>query len=409
MKGGLKGIISPIVGLMFSAVGVSILGTVLILDLRSTGGSSFMVGLMFSSFYAGYVLGAFKLEPFIRRVGSIRSFSAFAAGMAAIALIHGLVRDPYLWIVLRFVYGLCNAATFIVVESWLLSLSSVKTRGQVLSIYMFSFYAAQAFGQYSIGFMGGEMLLPYMIVGICSSLAVIPISSTKSTTPEFSDSEVLGVSELYKISPSAFWGCLCSGFILSVVYGLLPMTIQDYGFSKKEIAQLMTIVILGGTLLQFPLGKLSDYINRRILLVCLYFLAGVVALGMMYMVTVSYIIFASLLFVFGGITFALYPISINTACDRVDTSQLVSATAALLVFYSIGSTLGPLIAPAVLDVIGLKSALFVYFIIVCGFAIGTILFSSRKRELLPSSEQESFSPVSRTTPIAMELDPRSEE
>lgn len=405
----LANILSPIAGLALSAIGVSMLGTVLALDLRSTGSSPFMVGLLFSAFYGGYVLGAFKLEGYIKRVGSIRAFSTFAASMAAITLLHGLIREPFVWVLLRFVYGLCNAATFIVIESWLLSLSSVNNRGQVLAIYMLSLYAAHTFGQYLIGFMGGDLLLPYMIVGILSASALIPISSTRARTPEYSDSKVLGIGALYKISPSAFWGCLFSGFILSGVYGLLPVTIHDYGFTKKEISLLMAAVMLGGTLLQMPLGKLSDVINRRIVLISLYLLTIAVTFGLIYAVQANFFLFACLLFLFGGITFALYPISINSACDHVDPSQLVSATAGLLVFYSIGCVFGTLVAPAISDVMQTNDGLFYYFIATGVLAVVSILVASRKRSLLSSSEQEAFAPVTRTTPIAMELDPRSED
>lgn len=155
------------------------------------------------------------------------------------------------------------AGLFITIESWLLVKSEKGTRGQVLSLYMISFYAAQALGQFLLSAGDLKGIVPFILAALLSSLSVVPLAMTRTATPHFEEPSALNFFQLYRISPVGIFGCFCSGLIMGAIYGLLPLYISQIQPETETIALLMGATIFGGMLLQYPVGKLSDALDRR--------------------------------------------------------------------------------------------------------------------------------------------------
>lgn len=401
----LKKTYSPLISLFIFTLGSALCITLGTIRLHNENASTLIIGLMSTAYYLGLVLGSFRIERFIVRVGHIRAFAAFAPTLAVTSLIQGLIMNAPLWIILRLIAGFTTAGLFIVIESWLLIESTINTRGRILAIYMVALYAAQAFGQLLINTASTGTITLFAIVSMLASASVIPLAMTSTSTPEFSEPSTLSFKALYRISPTGVIGCFCAGLVLSAIYGLIPLYVAQSGQDISYVAHLMFFTICGGMALQYPVGRLSDTLERRVVLILLAFIAVLLCAAIIATFGHAYLT-PALFFLFGGCTFTLYPISISHACDSLQPDDIVASTQGLLLSYSVGATVGPAIAPAFMGTLG-RDGLFIYFIFITLFM--TVFFSWRKTQQSSPTAEDPFVPIPHTTPILAELDPRSEE
>ncbi|MDF2868423.1 MAG: superfamily transporter [Gammaproteobacteria bacterium] len=402
----LRSTLTPLISLIIIILGSSLMTTLLTVKLSHLGVSNLMIGGMSAAFYGGLVLGSFKIEPFIARVGHIRAYAAFASTLAVVSILHGLWLNVWVWLILRLVAGYSIAGLFVVIESWLLERSTVQTRGQVLALYMTALYAGQAAGQLLLNVSDINTLVPFCLITLLCSLSIIPLSITYVKSPALGEPSVLNFLKLYKISPTGVIGSFSSGLVLGAVYGLLPLAMSQFGYSLKEIGWFMGLTILGGTVLQYPIGHVSDRLDRRYVLMIVYWLTLGTSLSLLLLGGSLKFLFAILTFTLGGFAFVLYPLAISHACDYLTPKDIVAATGGLLLAYGIGATLGPLIAPVFMHVLGPRG-LFVYFILVAGVMATFIYWRSKVKPSVPLAEQQDFVIATSTTPILNELDPRA--
>tara|TARA_Y100000588_G_C14268348_1_gene931047 strand:+ start:2522 stop:3817 length:1296 start_codon:yes stop_codon:yes gene_type:complete len=398
--------LAPLVSLFIFVLGAGFFSTLLALAMTTHGASPIMIGSLTGFYYAGLVLGSLRIDRLITRVGHIRAFSAFSSMLAVICLLHGLIYNEWLWIALRFLAGFASAGLFIVIESWLLCKSSQVNRGQVLALYMVTFYAAQSLGQFFLNMGSPTSILLFAITSMLCSLSIIPLSMTYVRSPQFDEPASMGFKRLIDISPSGMLGCFSAGLIMGSIYGLMPSYLHDLFQSNAAVANYMFAIIMGGMLLQFPVGKVSDIFERRLVLILLASMTIAIGLVFIFITPHPGLLFFVLMALLGGITFTLYPISITHACESLQTDELVAGTQGLLLTYSIGAMLGPMIAPAFIGFLGHKG-LFAFFIFICAVAIPLITLRKVQKAALP--QEESFVAMPQTTPIILELDPRSED
>lgn len=199
------------------------------------------------------------------------------------------------------------------------------------------------------------------------SLSIIPLSMSYVASPKFDKSSTLSLRALARISASGLIGCLSSGLIMGGLYAFMPTYLSDLFHDKAEVAKYMFAIIFGGMLLQYPVGKLSDVIERGSVLIMLSVGTIVVSILLMFGHPSLWFVF-SLMLLFGGLTFTLYPISISHACDLLDPRDIVAGTQSLLLAYSLGAMIGPFIASVYMHTFGSRG-LFMYFSSICGFIV----------------------------------------
>ncbi|MDF1678710.1 MAG: MFS transporter [Legionellaceae bacterium] len=404
MLDAIKKAFSPLLGLFIFALCSGFFLTLLSLAMHAHDESPLLIGTMSGVFYAGLVCGSFQLEPFIVRVGHIRAFSAFASGLAVISLLHGIFYHMPLWLLLRFLTGFGTAGIFIVIESWLLANSTDTTRGRIVSLYMITFYASEALGQLLINLGGPNELLLYGVAAMLCSLSIMPLTITRAPIPQLTESTSMKLSTLYKKTTSALFGCFLAGMILSAAYGLFPIVFSEIYHDTSKVSVLMFGLILGGMLLQYPVGKCSDLFDRRLVVIIISICA--ICASTVLMKNMESYLYALILMTFlGGFATTIYPICISYACDKLDAREILSGIRGLLLAYSLGSTLGPFIAPLFMH--GTHEIyLFVYFI--STFALTALLFIWQKMRKESPPQEEPFQLMRHTTPVITEGDPRSD-
>ncbi len=398
--------VAPLSGMFIFALASGYLMTLIPLRINATDGNDFMAGLMGTVYYLGLLAGSYRSENIVSRVGHIRSFSCFMALLCASVLSLALSENTSVWLLLRFINGMAVAGIFVVVESWLLCESDSSNRGRVLSFYMVSLYGANAIGQLFVGFLDSSSLTPFILIGILLSVSIFPPAMTRIPTPEIQEASSLGFRKLYELTPSGVLGCFAGGLVLGGLYSMLPIYLADQsGSDDHTVALFLAVTMIGGMALQFPVGYLSDIIDRRKMLIAVALAGCVVCFGLILTPENSWLNFP-LLFLFGGATFTLYPLAISHGCDHMHPDDIVAGTQGLLLAYSFGACIGPVMASLFMGHI--PEGLMLYFIAIMSITGIFFLIRMAYRPAIYSSDEQPFVPVPRTTPIVAQIDPRSE-
>ena len=361
-----------LLGVGLLVVGVGLLFSVLGLRAGLADFSSITLGLVTSAYFVGFVLGTFACPVVIRKVGHIRAFAAMASLASTMPILHAFWIDPWFWGLLRLITGVCMVGLYIVIESWLNALAPNALRGRLFAVYMAVNFGALALGQWLI--LVGDRLgfVPFALVSVMFSFALLPITMTEVDEPEPVDAPKFSLRSLYEASPMGMAGALTSGLMTGAFYGMSAAFGKSVGFSDAGVASFMAAAILGGAVFQWPVGNYSDRHDRRIVLlwVCI---VGACVTGLCFFVaryaadSVDALIPLALLF--GGLIFSIYGLSVAHVNDVIDSSRLVEFTGGLLLLHGVGAAIGPVLAGALMDVAGPSTLMLFYAAVMAAMAL----------------------------------------
>jgi MFS family permease len=406
MGSSLRSSFSLLLGMSILLMGSGLIGTLLGLRAVSEGFSELAIGVVMSAFFVGYIVGSWMIPALIARVGHIRTFAALAALSAVAALAHALWIDPVVWWVLRLVNGISLLGSYMVIESWL-NEQVVEKRGQVFAIYMMTSLLALGIGQYLLLIYGPEAIQSFMLVAMLFALGLVPIALTPVTQPVPIRTVGLPLRELFRRAPVGTVGAGVSGLITGAFWGLAAVFAREIGLSDAGVATFLSAAIFGGAMLQYPIGHASDRRDRRKALIVVAGLAAVGSVALFFAIGQSTALIVVLAVLWGGFAFTLYALSVAQTYDRLDASEALEATRGLLLMNGIGSATGPLLAGLILYLAG-ASALPLAFVAILTLFIVFVLLQLRREEPTPQPEMTEFVPLTRTSTVAAEIDPRTE-
>jgi MFS family permease len=407
MLQALKTVASLLLGAGILILGNGLVGIVLPVRMSLEHVPTEFSGLVMSAYYGGLVCGCLWGQGVIARVGHIRAFAAFAAGVAATTLVFPLWFDPIAWALLRIIVGFLMAGLFFTIESWLNLRSSKKNRGQILSLYMVTNYLASMLGQFLVNVWSVKGLELFCLGAMLLCLSLVPVVLTKVAGPETDHTARLSIARLFRISPLGVVTSLGAGLVSGAFYGMGAVFGAGVGMSILAISVFMGVALLGGLLMQWPIGLLSDKYDRRtVLLWVLLAMATTCLLAYALSGTPHAIAYLMILIgIFGGAAATVYPLAVAHAFDYVEREQMVAASAGMLLAWSIGATAGPLLASLVMSRGG-DWALFLYLAGVSGLLAVFTRYRMGRRAALPSADQSKFAPRAEGS-VAGELDPRA--
>lgn len=302
------------------------------------------IGLLGSSYYLGFALGCVGGGRLIQRAGHIRAFSAFASIASVAALLHSLTVEPAIWWCLRLVTGFCFAGLYLIIESWLNERASNKNRGLIMGIYTMITLLVNVVGQMLFTLGNPKSFSLFATVSILISLAVVPVALTASTPPAPLGQARLRPIALYRCSPVGIVGVFLAGVATGAFWSLGPTYVIALGADTSGIAIFMSIGVLGGALVQWPLGRFSDTLDRRLVVIAAS-LAGAVAALILSMLHLEERLFRSILAaIFGGSALPLYAICAAHAFDHTAPENTVETSSGLLLANGLGAIAGPLAA-----------------------------------------------------------------
>ncbi|MBC4019115.1 MFS transporter [Siccirubricoccus deserti] len=384
------------------------LGTAVSLRLEAAELPRPVIGFVMSAYFAGLTLGSLLAYRVVLRVGHIRAFTAFASVVSAVTLLYPLLPPPLAWVPLRLAEGFCMAGIFICVESWLNDHAGPASRGRILAAYMICLYLGQASGQVLLALdWSNDGMRVFLLVSVLISVAVLPVALTRMPPPALPEVASFPARRLWVASPLGVVGTVASGLVLGSVYALGPVFARDAaGFEAQGAALFMGVLITGGVLLQWPLGRLSDAFDRRRVIVATLALLVVAALLVASAAEGGGVALLGSAAFFGGVAFALYPLCAAHTNDHLARDERVAASGGLVLAYSSGATAGPLLTSAVMMALG-GWGLFLFAALVGLLGLVFAAWRLFARAPVPAERQGAFQPLPGTTPTAAPLDPRT--
>lgn len=384
--------------------GTGFMTTLVSLRLEASGHRAPVIGAVATAYFLGLTIGSLRVGRIIARVGHIRTFSAVLSLLSASTLAYSLGQHAAWWGMLRLIDGLCVASVYVCLESWLNDRADPASRGSVLAAYMIALYGGQAVGQYLLN-LGGAEILPFVVAAMLISLASLPVTLTRMTGPAATEQAPLSIRRLYDASPLGFAGVGITGLMLGAFYALGAVYAQRMGLSVAATALFMSLVIAGGVALQWPLGWLSDRFDRRLVIVGA--LAGTALVSAAVAATpgwgVPLMAFGGL---FGGLSFALYPLCVAHTNDHLDAQERVGASGGLVLVYSAGAAAGPLTGSTAM-LVG-APGLFAWIGGCATIGLAFALWRLLRRPSVPGEQQQPYQILPRTTPMAAQLAPQAE-
>lgn len=398
---------SLLLGICLLLMGLALFSTALGVRAVTEGYNDTITGLVMSSYFVGFVVGSYLCPRLIRRIGPIRSYAALAAICAVATFLPTLLVHPLFWAALRFVVGTAMIGLYMVLESWLNATTPHDIRGRVFSVYMIVTLLAFALGQFLLLFDPHAQTIAFGIAALFFSLGLVPVTLTRQPEPKPVPVAVLHLRHLIQLSPLSLAGALIGGMTTSSFWALGAVFAKRIDLTGTSVVQFLAITILGGVMLQWPIGRLSDHIDRRLVLLVVAILAAVVAILGALVYAHSLHGLYGVMFVLGGLMFPLYSLSVAYLNDRVHTDDVLDASRGVLLTFGFGAMFGPILAGIAMTFFGPVGLFYYLVIVLCGFAVFAILHIIVS-EAVPEAERTSYLPVNRTSQAALELDPRLE-
>lgn len=378
--------------------GNGVQGTAIAIRGAQEGFSATLIGLMGTAYFIGFLIACLFITRLLRAVGHIRTFAALAAIAACGTLGLVLIVDPVAWIVIRFIVGFCFAGLFTTIESWINAGVENKTRGRILSVYRIIDIVAVTAGQFMLPLFGADGFVLFAVISIMITISLVPISLGDRSKPKPPETFKFDLAGMWLVSPLACIGCIAIGLTNSAFRLVGPLYAEAIGLPIASIATFMSAGIVGGAILQYPLGALSDRFDRRTVLSATS--AGAVLAGLFLALaagnsaTLNYIG----IFAFGAFALPLYSLSAAHANDHAQDQNYVMVAAGLMFFFSIGASIGPFVSSAVVEAFG-PAALFTYTSIIHAVLIVAAFMRMKARPAVPADKRGPFAMLLRTSPI----------
>ena len=375
------------------------------------------IGFMMSGYFVGYFLGAKYITNIISRVGHIRAFAAFASIASAAILAHSIFVNPLTWFFLRLFTGVSMVSIYTITESWLNDRSSNKNRGSVLSLYMLIIYASMGIGMFLLNFSSPQNFEPFILISLLMSMALIPILMSKRKAPTFKKIQGMSLRELYDTSPLGVFSAFNYGLVQAALFTMLAVYAASMNFSIFEISVVTFLLSISGAISQWPIGKLSDIFDRRLVLIYSTFAAaffGICAIfsaGQMYLpdgLASSKFWFYIFVILFAFVSLPMFAIILAYTNDYIPKEKFVVAGAGLQTAFGLGAMSGPFLCSMLMSFVGPNG--FWMFLIFFHAVIGFFgIYRMRVRAQVQENPDSSFTPMPESiTPAGMELNPQTE-
>lgn len=391
-------------------IGVGLLFSVMGIRANLSNFSSVTLGLVMSAYYVGFLVGSYFAPWLIRRIGHIRTFAALASMASTMPILHAIWVNPWFWGGLRLVTGLCVIGMYVVIESWLNSSTPSKHRGKVFGTYMIVCSVAGAVGQWLI-LVGDKMsFVPFALVAIVFSVALLPITLSPQDEPDVEAAPRFSLRRLFQVSPLGVVGVTGAGVLNGAFFGMGAAFAQGAGLSDTNVASFMGATLLGGALFQWPVGHYSDKHDRRLVLfwVCLVGAGVAVAAYLASTMVRESMIEESLIFLgvlLGGMIFTVYGLSVAYVNDLIPPQEVVETSTGLLLMYGVGAVLGPFLAGLVMSTTN-NAGFMLFLATVMGLLALYVLKRLPAGSPVPESAKADYVLSGQGSPSVIKLDPR---
>lgn len=393
-----------LLGVSCLTIGLGLLQTLIGLRASREGFPAIVIGLMMSGYFAGYLVASRIAPALIAHVGHLRTFAALAAAFAASTLIHAMAVHEVVWIVLRVVAGFCLAGVFVVTESWLNGRSTNTNRGSVLGAYSVLIFGGMALGQLLLNTASPSDFRLFSLVAVLAAGAVVPISLSRQPVGAAEQQPKVALRPILRSAPLSLVTAVATGLATGSLLTLGAVYARDAGLAIGQISILLSVTLLAGVAVQVPIGRLSDRIDRRVVIAVAAVVAtGAAATAGLLDVPEAVVLLVVLIAIHGACSLPMYSLALAHLQDRLLDEERTGAGGAIVLVQGLGAAIGPMLASVVLTV-G-PSAAFLWYLAAV-YLLVAVYAVYRISRWAPVEVQSPYEPIaSGATPVILSVTP----
>ncbi|WP_051558704.1 MFS transporter [Allorhizobium undicola] len=349
MLASLTSIATLMLSTLLMMTGYGMMNYMLPIRAVAEGWSTLTISMIATGYTFGFTSSCIITPYLVQRVGHVRVFSALITLLTVSILLCALMVDWRAWTVFRALSGFAMAGSYLIIESWLNERVQNEHRGAVFSVYMIACLVGSIGGQYIVPFGDVTSLTLFMVCALIFSSAIFPTALSSAQSPSPLGQARFDLLKLYRRSPIAFIGSLLSGALSGTWSSLGAVYTQNIGLSTMEGATLLAAVLAGGALAQMPIGKISDRMDRRKVMVAAG-VFGVLCCGMMIVMGgLSALALYICGFFVGTVLYPVYSLNVAHANDLAEPTEYVTLSSAIMILYGLGTVTGPLISGSIME------------------------------------------------------------
>lgn len=363
------------------------------------------LSIITSAYFVGFLFGSRLTPEMIRRVGHIRVFAALGSFVSAVLILYPTITEPWAWILLRVIFGFSFSGVYVTAESWLNNAATNETRGKALSLYMIVQMLGIVSSQALLNVADPAGYVLFVIPSVLVSLSFAPILLSATPTPAFETAKAMSLKELYDVSPTGVAGMFIMGLLFGAQFGMASVYGTAAGLSVAQISIFVSAIFLGGLVLQYPIGWMSDRMDRRVLILASAVVGTVVAAaGAIFGGAYELLLVSA--FLVGGISNPLYALLIAYTNDYLETDGMAAASGGLIFVNGMGAILGPILTGWAISLVG-PPGFWAYLAVVFAVFSAYVLYRMTQRASAYRDEDDydavSYAQVMPTaTPVALE-------
>lgn len=410
----MRSTIAPVAALLastfFMLMGGGLGGYLIPLRAVGEGWSTLAISVIATGYAVAFTASCVVTPRLVRRVGHVRVFGVLTTLMGMSLLLHALVVHPLVWVLIRAIAGFSIAGAYMVIESWINEKVTNESRGALFSVYMITSMAGLTIGQYIVPLGNPMNATLFMICALVYAFAIVPTSLSSAQSPQPLTQVSFDVPNLFRRSPVAVVGTLLAGLIAGVWNSLAAVYASKSGLSAVEGASMLAIAMVGGTIFQYPLGRLSDRMDRRRVMVFAGSIGLVSCLAAATFGVGSHLLFFGFMFLLGTVLYPIYSLNVAHANDHAEPHEFVDVASGLMLVYGTGNIFGPLIAGMAMDAAGPEAMFFTISIFYAAYTLYAAWRITRSA-VAPEETRSDFQAIHagyEITPQTSELDPRSD-
>jgi len=386
-----------LLGMMLLQVGNGMQSTLLGIRGQIEGFSTFEMSLVMSGYFVGFLFGSRQAPGMIRRVGHVRVFAALASMISAVMILYPTFTNPWVWGAGRIVIGFCFSGVYVTAESWLNDAADNENRGKALSLYMIVQMVGIVSAQALMVVAEPDGFVLFIIPSILVSMAFAPILLSISPTPSFGTIKRMTLREILQISPLGCVGMFLLGGVFSAQFGMAPVYGAEVGLSVAQISMFVSCFFISAMVIQYPIGWLSDRMDRRLIILVASAVIGTGGIIGMFFGTFFPALLAAALMI-GGLSNPLYSLFMAYTNDFLEHDDMAAAAGGLVFISGLGAVTGPLITGWIMGVVGPWG--FFLFIAVLGFAMAAYAAYRMTQRAAPLiQDSDSFAMVSPSSSV----------
>ncbi|MPV85929.1 MFS transporter [Ostreibacterium oceani] len=389
----LGGTLMLFISLFLMMLGNGLQGSLLSIRGGDEGFSTLALSIVMTGYYIGYYMGSYITPTYIKRVGYVRVFAAMVAFASVAALIYAMWVTEHAWFLMRFLTGFSFAGIYVVAESWLNYQTHNENRAKVLAVYVIVLYLGMVAGQAFLNLADTNGYFLFALSSVVISIAAVPLLLTSRPSPVIEETDSMSIKQLYRRSPLGVVSVFLTNYVCGGLLAMSAIYAKSIGMTTKEISIFISSAFIGIILFQFPIGYISDRIDRRKVIITLGFVGAL--LTAVAVLVDTFLLLVLVFGLFGGLILPLYAICIAYVNDRLTPQEILPATSVLLKISGIAQMFAPISIGYMMSVYGVQA----YFVVLGVVCLAIALFGLYRA--MTSANQVDVEDMSDYTPMVM--------